>query len=105
MTRSVSVMFLWLLLMSAVVQAQPRYGWGPEQMPRQQGLGVIVRDIPFNRLDAMKMDYGVQIVRVLHGSPADEAGLRQGDVIVSLDEHPVYSAQRLRWLVQEKEET
>ncbi len=38
---------------------------------------------------------GVVITAVLPNSPADEAGLRRGDVIVSVDETPIESAEQL----------
>ncbi len=103
---SVALLFGALMLAGAQVRAQqPGYGWGPRPMPRQQGLGVIVRDIPFPVLESLKLDYGVRIRRVVPGSPADKSGLRSGDVIISVDDRPVYSVDRLRWLVQETEET
>jgi serine protease Do len=44
----------------------------------------------------IKADQGVVVVRVEPGSPADEAGIRQGDVIVEVHRHPVNSVQDVK---------
>jgi S1-C subfamily serine protease len=62
-------------------------------------LGVLVAEIPFEQLDSLGLAYGVEVTRVLPGSPAEEAGLRAGDVLVELDGLPLFSVPRLRWLV------
>ena len=62
-------------------------------------LGVLVAEIPFEQLDSLGLGYGVEVTRVLPGSPAEVAGLRAGDVLVELDGLPLFSVPRLRWLV------
>lgn len=49
------------------------------------------------------IDYGVLIVEVLSGSPAEEAGLRSGDVIVEIDEEPVNTDRELGVLIRSHE--
>jgi len=42
---------------------------------------------------------GVRIARVLPGAPADEVGLKAGDVVLSVDGHPVNAPNQLqRWV-------
>ncbi|MGF1570252.1 MAG: HhoA/HhoB/HtrA family serine endopeptidase [Nodosilinea sp.] len=43
---------------------------------------------------------GVLVIRVLEGTPAADAGLRRGDVIVQVDEAPVRSADALQLKVE-----
>ncbi|NMF86575.1 HhoA/HhoB/HtrA family serine endopeptidase [Nodosilinea sp. P-1105] len=44
---------------------------------------------------------GVLIIRVLEGTPAAEAGLRRGDVIVAIDDAPVRNADDLQLRVED----
>jgi S1-C subfamily serine protease len=86
-----------LLFLTAAwnAQAYPPYGnSGPGP-----SLGVLVRELPFPELGRLGLDHGVRIVQVMPGSPADQAGLQPGDIVQTLNERPVYSASRLRWLV------
>jgi S1-C subfamily serine protease len=43
---------------------------------------------------------GVLVIRVLEGTPAADAGLRRGDVIVQIDDTPVRSADALQMKVE-----
>jgi S1-C subfamily serine protease len=43
--------------------------------------------------------YGVRVVKVEPGSPAAEAGLQRGDVLLALDEQPTSCAADLRELL------
>ena len=45
---------------------------------------------------ALPRDRGVVLADVIPGSPADQAGLRAGDVVVSLDGKPMDNARQLR---------
>ena len=58
--------------------------------------GLIVKDITpqiVERYKLPKVPYGVVVYGVKYGSPADEAGLRSGDIIMSINRHPVRSAE------------
>jgi S1-C subfamily serine protease len=85
------------LLLGASAHAQPLGAMGGGA----QGawLGVTARDMAFDRLASLGLEYGVEVVDVAQNSPASEAGLRPGDVLIDLDGRPVYSVERLRWLV------
>jgi S1-C subfamily serine protease len=64
-------------------------------------LGIVIAAIPQVDLEAMSIEYGVQIMDVLEGSLAEDIGLKAGDVITNIDDRPVYSPQRLQYLVAE----
>jgi len=56
-------------------------------------LGVAPRDLS----EAMQRNnqYGVEIAQVVPSTPADEAGLREGDIITRVNDVPVYDSQNL----------
>jgi S1-C subfamily serine protease len=90
------------LLLAGSLNAQPP--WHPDVAPSPSGqpvyLGVFVEELAFGKLDALQLPYGVLISRVLPDSPAQRGGLRPGDIILELNDQPVFSVSRLRWLVQ-----
>lgn len=53
-------------------------------------------DTPFK----VNQDEGVLIVRVLDGSPADQVGLKQGDIIQKIDDKPVKTASDVQSKVE-----
>lgn len=62
-------------------------------------LGVLTKNLSFNQLEAMRLDYGVEIIKIYNNSPADQSDLAVGDIILEVDKKPVFSADRLRWLI------
>ena len=60
-------------------------------------LGVYVTAItkPLARYYALPIDQGALIIKVVPYSPAYKAGLRPGDIIVSIDGTPVKTAEDL----------
>jgi S1-C subfamily serine protease len=100
--RPATLGFLLLLLLITSVHAQPPWPGdlpgGPTAPPGRQ-LGVLVEELPLERLDALQLPYGVRITRVFPGSPAQAGGLRADDIILEAAGQPVFSVARLRWLV------
>jgi serine protease Do len=68
--------------------------------------GLIVKDITPQILEKYKLPkvpYGVVVYGVKFGSPADEAGLRSGDIIMSVNRHPVRSAEEFWKFIKKAE--
>lgn len=63
-------------------------------------LGVHVIKLVPNDADTALAD-GVNVVAVIQGSPADQAGLKRGDVLLSLGDKPVNKPEELLALVAE----
>jgi S1-C subfamily serine protease len=103
--RSALMAATLLFAIAPAVLAQPRtpWGWGPPAATQPDGpaLGVLVDDIPFDRLDGMDLSYGVEVAQVVSGSPAAEAGLLAGDILRQVNGQPVFSVSRLQWLVSQ----
>lgn len=68
-------------------------------------LGVAGQDVPLHRRLVrhyqLAVESGILITSVEPGSPAERAGLREGDVIVAHDSQPVSSIDRLHQLLTE----
>ena len=64
-------------------------------------LGVAIAEVPQTELDALSLEYGVRLEKILEGSVAETAGLQPGDVVVSINDRPAYSPARLQHLVSE----
>jgi S1-C subfamily serine protease len=66
-------------------------------------LGLHGRNVPIPRAVARQYDLpnttGVQVMAIESGSPADQAGLLEDDIIVRLGEHPVSSIDNLHKLL------
>jgi len=54
------------------------------------------------RLNGLNVASGVLVVSVEAESPAETAGLREGDVIVGYDDHPVAGIDALHQLLTEE---
>ncbi len=67
-------------------------------------LGIIMQNVDENIAKALglKKPEGVIISEVVKGSPADRAGLKEGDVIVEVDGRKVKNAFTLRSIIQSK---
>lgn len=64
-------------------------------------LGISIEDVDLELANAVGLQApgGVVVTAVTPDSPAEEAGLRAGDVIVRFEDRPVRSAGALRWEV------
>ena len=68
---------------------------------RRGKLGITLQDLTpeLARAFGLKRKEGAVISQVLPGSPADRAGLKSGDVVVSVDDRPVSSSADLHNLI------
>jgi serine protease Do len=84
-----------LLLLTVPALATEQYGW----------LGVRIRDLSESETEDLSVKqgvregYGVLIAEVLKDTPAEAAGLRAGDLIVSIDGRPIVETRGLQRLV------
>ena len=110
MRSSILITVLALPLLAATASAHPcialsgdAYGFPSEDMSGQSYLGVDSRDITPDRLGALhlKEEHGVEITLVDQDAPAGKAGLREHDVILSLNGAPVESVEQLRRMIRE----
>lgn len=68
-----------------------------------KSLGVYISDLPNAMLDGGTVGYGVNVEKVRPDSAAATAGIKAGDLIVEFAGKPVFSGERLRWLVRKAE--
>ena len=71
--------------------------------PGSSYLGVDTRDISPQRASELKLkqEIGVEVTMVDQDAPAGKAGVRDGDVIVSLNGTPLESVEQLRRMIRE----
>jgi serine protease Do len=68
-------------------------------------LGVRIRDLSEQEGDeiakrhGIREGFGVLIIEVMEGTPAEKAGLRNGDLVVAFEERPVTETQLLQRLI------
>jgi S1-C subfamily serine protease len=68
-------------------------------------LGVRIRDLSEQEGDeiakrhGIQEGYGVVIVEVMEGTPAQRAGMKNGDIVVSIDDRPVTDTRLLQRLI------
>ena len=48
-------------------------------------LGILMQEEPIEAAQGGKLRFGIRILDVMQGSPAEQAGLKMGDLIISLD--------------------
>ncbi len=89
------IAFLILLFCPTLAaQQQPRY-FTPVANKSQMLLGSIAVNNGAVGIDAKKIEGGFQVVAVVPGSPAEQAGLRSEDVLVSIDDKPIASLDKM----------
>lgn len=66
-----------------------------------ENLGLKVRDLNQAEKDYLESNHGVLVERVYTGSPAQYAGLFQGDVILSVDEQKINSRSDIEKIIKE----
>ncbi|HYS16827.1 MAG TPA: PDZ domain-containing protein [Candidatus Binatia bacterium] len=86
-----------LLALAAVASAVDAAQWA--------WLGVRIRDLSEQEMDeissrhGMREGFGVFIVEVMEGTPAETAGLKNGDLVVAFEERPVTETRVLQRLI------
>lgn len=92
--RSVIVALLLTALAASAADAR-QWSW----------LGVRIRDLSEQEMDeiarkhGIREGFGVVIVEVIEGTPAERAGLRAGDIVVGFDDRPVTETRLLQRLI------
>src|SRR5882762_5011978 len=114
--RFLLCMFLFSLVVSLVASAQPEQlnydgtgeswslGYGSEEGGGGSSyLGVDIADVSPERLGELKLkeEHGAEVTMVDQDAPAGKAGLREHDVIVSLNGTAVESTAQLRRMIKE----
>ncbi|MGB1110694.1 MAG: PDZ domain-containing protein, partial [Gammaproteobacteria bacterium] len=82
-------------------QGSKHHDYSQQQQPPR--LGVAMQPLSQPELEKLGLEYGVRVEEVLPGSAAEKSGLKPDDIITALAERPVYSAKRLRYLVNNAE--
>lgn len=96
-SQLIAVAALMLVYLPATVHGAHH---GMVANPHMARLGVLIANVPFQELESLKLEFGVRVGRVIPGSPAAAAGLQVGDVIFEIEGHPIYSVERLQWVVR-----
>ena len=89
---------------SAFNEAEP-FGWSSEEsLGGGSYLGVDTRDVTPDRLGTLKLkeEKGVEVTMVDQDAPAGKAGLKEHDVILTLNGTSVESVEQLRRLIREE---
>src|SRR5215472_13700590 len=101
-----AIAFVAVIAAPAVVSAQP--GTRPwvfysEEPWGGSYLGVDTQDVTADRLSALhlKEETGVEVTMVDQDAPAGKAGLKEHDVILSINDQKVESVEQLRRLIRE----
>jgi membrane-associated protease RseP (regulator of RpoE activity) len=87
----------------SIAPASDAYGFSSEDWGSGSYLGVDTRDIAADRLAALhlKDERGVEVTMVDQDAPAGKAGLKEQDVILSLNGADVQSVEQLRRMIRE----
>lgn len=66
--------------------------------------GVVAEELTEEQQAQMRSKIGIVVTKVLRESPAEQAGIREGDVLLIIEKTPMNSAASLRTLLDESEE-
>src|SRR5207237_9310747 len=79
------------------------YGFSSEDLGGGSYLGVDTRDIRTDRLSALKLkeEHGVEVTMVDQDAPAGKAGIKEHDVILTLNGAALESGAQLRRMIRE----
>ncbi|MGH7263423.1 MAG: PDZ domain-containing protein [Candidatus Rokuibacteriota bacterium] len=93
--RRLAAALLLLLAAGLPAAAAERWGW----------FGIRIRDLSETEAEDLSIKhgvsegYGVMVVDVIEDAPAEGAGLRNGDLIVAIDDRPVVETRALQRIV------
>jgi len=93
--QAAALLMLALAVSAPVVDAAAQWAW----------LGVRIRDLSEQEMDeisarhGMREGFGVFIVDVMDGTPAQTAGMKSGDLVVAFEERPVTETRVLQRLI------
>jgi serine protease Do len=73
---------------------------GPRVQEFESRIGLVVRDVTEEEKEHQAVDYGVVVQRVLEGGAAQEAGIRNGDIITLVDNEIIRSLNDFETLVE-----
>ena len=62
-------------------------------------LGIVFRPLPKEVMEQLGIDHGVQVYNVVPGDPADQAGIKPGDILLEFNGHKITDGERFRYLV------
>lgn len=71
------------------------------KIPRHGFLGVSVSPVPPEMTQSLSLDwnFGVIVQSVMSGEAADKAGIREGDIIVTVDDHAINENNTLNTMI------
>jgi serine protease Do len=77
-----------------------------KERPLEKPVGILVQDVTpeIARSLGMERPRGIVVAQVEPGSPADEAGMRRGDVILEVDRKPIENVEAFRKVIREAKE-
>jgi S1-C subfamily serine protease len=111
MRRAIFITLLSLPLVSVAAHAEnvavdsksEIFGVSSEDVGGSSYLGVDTRDITPDRLGALKLkeEQGVEVTMVDQDAPAGKAGLKEHDVILTVNGAAVESVEQLRRVIRE----
>jgi serine protease Do len=85
------------------IDSGPSFGYSSEESGTSAYLGVDISDVSPERLSALKLkeEKGVEVTMVDQDAPAGKAGLKEHDVIVSMNGTAIESGAQLRRMIHE----
>jgi len=87
--------------LNALDQAQQLANNGQSKPYENNRLGALVKELDKDALEALNLPFGVMITDVKQGAAAAKAGLRKGDIIVTIDFKPVKNAGALERIMKD----
>ena len=62
-------------------------------------LGIVFQPLPKEVMEQLGVDHGVQVVNVVPGDPADQAGIKPGDILLEFNGQKITDSEKFRYLV------